>query len=121
MLVSDNEYLLGVLNSKVTQYLVQQSAAGRQGGFLEFKPMYISKIAIPEEPKSKTLPKLVKKLLSILKDDSSDEIFKIEAEIDARIAQLYGLTEEEYSIILSETDTSERFRTAALKAYRALA
>jgi hypothetical protein len=45
----------------------------------------------------------------------------IEYEIDARVAQLYGLTEEEYSLILSEMDTPERFRTVALNAYRDLA
>jgi hypothetical protein len=31
------------------------------------------------------------------------------------------LTEEEYSLILSETDTADHFRTAALNAYRDLA
>lgn len=46
-LVSDSRYLLGVLNSQTTKYLVSQSAAARQGGFLEYKPMYVSPIPIP--------------------------------------------------------------------------
>jgi len=47
IIVSDSRYLLGILNSKVTEYLVSQSGAKRQGDFLEFKPMYISTLAIP--------------------------------------------------------------------------
>ena len=42
MMASDSKYLLGILNSRITRYLVSQSAAERQSGYLEFKPMYIS-------------------------------------------------------------------------------
>ncbi|WP_343407234.1 TaqI-like C-terminal specificity domain-containing protein [Candidatus Amarolinea dominans] len=35
-------YLLGVLNSKVLWWYIRQTAASRQGGFYEFKPMYVS-------------------------------------------------------------------------------
>jgi type I restriction-modification system DNA methylase subunit len=40
-------YLLAILNSQVTWWLVQQSFASRQGGFFEFKPMYVSQLPIP--------------------------------------------------------------------------
>lgn len=40
-------YLLAVLNSTVSWWLTQQLFASRQGGFYEFKPMYVSQIPIP--------------------------------------------------------------------------
>ena len=53
MMVSESRYLLGILNSRITQYFVSQSAATRQGGFLEFKPMYISPLIV--DPKNETV------------------------------------------------------------------
>jgi len=63
IIVSGSKYLLGVLNSRVTQYLVSQSAAERQGGYLEYKPMYISPLAIPEQPKNENISNLVNPIL----------------------------------------------------------
>lgn len=43
LIISNSQYLLGILNSQVTQYSVSQSAATRQGGFLEYKPIGLSR------------------------------------------------------------------------------
>jgi len=118
MMVSDSKYLLGILNSTITQYLVSQSAAGRQGGFLEFKPMYISPIAIPKIPKNDKISTCVDKIINSIKTDSNANIISIEAEMDARVAHLYKLTEEEFSLILNETNTPDPFRVATLNTYR---
>ena len=40
-------FLLAVLNSTVSWWLTQQIFASKQGGFYEFKPMYVSQIPIP--------------------------------------------------------------------------
>ena len=45
----------------------------------------------------------------------------LEAEIDGRVAHLYALTEEEYSLILSELKPPDPFRVAALNFYRYIA
>jgi len=45
----------------------------------------------------------------------------VEAEIDARVVHLYELTEEEYSLILRESKTSDPFREAALNFHRDIA
>jgi len=42
-------------------------------------------------------------------------------EIDGRVAHLYELTEEEYSLILSELKLPDPFRVAALNFYRDIA
>ena len=44
-----------------------------------------------------------------------------EAEIDARVAHLYELSEEEYSFILNETKKPDPLRMAALNFYRDIA
>lgn len=43
-------YCLGVLNSNVSWWVTRQSFASRQGGFYEFKPMYVSQLPIPHAP-----------------------------------------------------------------------
>lgn len=40
-------YLLAVLNSPVSWWLTQQAFASKQGGFYEFKPMYVAQVPIP--------------------------------------------------------------------------
>jgi hypothetical protein len=42
----DINYTLGVLNSSLMWWFIQQIAASRQGGFFEFKPAYVSQIPI---------------------------------------------------------------------------
>ncbi|MCB0065479.1 MAG: Eco57I restriction-modification methylase domain-containing protein, partial [Caldilineaceae bacterium] len=45
--VSDDvEYLLGLLNSDILWWFMKQTAASKQGGFYEFKPMYVVQIPI---------------------------------------------------------------------------
>jgi hypothetical protein len=39
-------YLLGILNSKLCFFYISKIAAGRRGGFFEYKPMYVSRIPI---------------------------------------------------------------------------
>ncbi|MBC6962584.1 MAG: hypothetical protein DWB48_07605 [Nitrosomonas sp.] len=41
-------YLLAILNSTITQYFIASIGATRQGGFIEYKPMYVSQIPIAE-------------------------------------------------------------------------
>ena len=35
-------YLVGVLNSKVSDFVIQKIASTKQGGYYEYKPMYVS-------------------------------------------------------------------------------
>jgi hypothetical protein len=101
--VSNSKYLLGILNSRVTQYLVSQSAAERQGGYLEYKPMYISPLAIPEQPKDEKISSIVDKILIAKSKDPLADVTKLERQIDLLVYQLYKLTPEEIKIIEGET------------------
>ena len=55
-------YLLAILNSPVSWWLTQQSFASRQGGFYEFKPMYVAQVPIPAttEPRQALIGGIVK-------------------------------------------------------------
>lgn len=49
IIVSDDwRYLSAVLNSAISLWLTRQLFASKQGGFFEFKPMYVSAIPIPQ-------------------------------------------------------------------------
>jgi hypothetical protein len=106
IIVSDSKYLLGILNSQVTRYLVSQSAAERQGGFLEYKPMYISPLAIPAQPQDEGISLLVGQILAITKDtdylcnpSNQAKVKELERQIDQLVYQLYGLTVEEIAVV----------------------
>lgn len=48
ILVSEEwRYLLAILNSPLSWWVTQQTFASKQGGFFEFKPMYVSQVPIP--------------------------------------------------------------------------
>jgi adenine-specific DNA-methyltransferase len=48
IIVSDNwRYVLTVLNSAVSWWLTRELFASKQGGYFEFKPMYVSAIPVP--------------------------------------------------------------------------
>lgn len=48
IIVTDEwRYVLAVLNSSVSWWITQQTFSGKQGGFFEFKPMYVSQLPIP--------------------------------------------------------------------------
>ncbi|MEB3151271.1 MAG: hypothetical protein VKL60_19910 [Sphaerospermopsis sp.] len=77
-------YLLAVLNSPVTQYLVSQSAATRQGGFLEYKPMYILLLSIPKatDTQDACVTRMVDKILEIKRQNPKADTTELEREID---------------------------------------
>ena len=104
LIVSEHEkyFLLAILNSQITQYIVSQNAAVRQGGFLEFKPMYVSQIPIATATKAeqKAIETLVQKCL----EAKGQNVGQWEQEIDEIVARLYGLSDEDMQIIRGNTD-----------------
>lgn len=49
IIVTDEwKYVLAVLNSSLSWWLTQQVFSGKQGGYYEFKPMYVSQVPIPK-------------------------------------------------------------------------
>ena len=113
-------YLFGIINSKVADIVIHSISSTKQGGYFEYKPMYVSKIPIHtidySNPFDVTLHdrmvSLVDQMLSLHKQlqeartpqDQTRLQRQIEAtdrQIDALVYELYGLTEEEILIVES--------------------
>jgi hypothetical protein len=85
----DDRYLLGVLNSSmITNYFLEVGATVR-GGYLRFKRQYVEHIPIPSAPASErtVIADLVQRCL----DARGVGCGEWEAEIDGRVARLYGV------------------------------
>ncbi len=93
----DNEYLLGILNSKIINWFLQHIAATKRKGFLELKPVYLSQIPIPmaTEADKKAIATLVQKCLEV----QGVGIQAWEEAIDIKLTDLYGLNAQEMLII----------------------
>jgi hypothetical protein len=95
---NEPNYLLGILNSSVLWWFIQRTAASKQGGFYEFKPMYVSKLPIPQASASDR--NAISKLVQNCIDAKGQGVEHWEAEINDRVARLYGLTPDEMNQIM---------------------
>lgn len=80
--------LLGILNSKIVQHHFSQICPKVRGDFMRFKSIYVSQIPIPDMTKTEKIriETLVEQRLQ-----PSHQAELLEAEINDRVAHLYGL------------------------------
>ncbi|MGG6242869.1 Eco57I restriction-modification methylase domain-containing protein [Nodosilinea sp. AN01ver1] len=94
-------YLMGILNSKLAWHYLSQTAAvlGDPGknGRLRLKRIYVSQIPIP--PASDADKAVISALVQKCLDAKGQGVAQWEAEIDDRVAHLYGLTPYDLKII----------------------
>ncbi|MBW2663144.1 MAG: N-6 DNA methylase [Deltaproteobacteria bacterium] len=116
----NNKFLAGFLNSKLCAFWLRYKGK-MQGNNYQVDKEPLINIPIPQISPQSQLPfiSLVDTILA--KKEKSEDTTALEAEIDARVAHLYNLTEEEYSLILKETNCPDPFRVAALNVYRDIA
>ena len=95
MIVPGNRYLLAALNSKVVDYYIRTLGVVRNGGFFEYKPMFVEKIPIPKITTEQELA--FDELLSSSLTDSDRD-----AKTDKLMCELYGLSEEEISFLQNQ-------------------
>lgn len=117
-------FMLGLLNSKVLDWVLQKKSANFQGGWFSFESRFIRPLPIrridfnnPTEKKMhddvvalvERMLELNKRLAPIRKEYSHEhdelvkEIEKTDKEIDNLVYDLYGLTEEERKIVGGQT------------------
>jgi len=115
---TDDLYLLGILSSKVADIVIHSISSTKQGGYFEYKPMYVSQIPIrtidfsdpADVARHDRMVSLVEQMLALHKQlpeagTPHEKIAlqrRIEAtdgQIDALVYELYGLTEEEIGIV----------------------
>jgi type I restriction-modification system DNA methylase subunit len=95
------EFITALLNSKPLFWFMRQTAAQKQGGFYEFKPMYVSALPIPAVPteQQKPVERLVERILMAKQRDAKADVSALEREIDELVYALYGLTQEEIALV----------------------
>lgn len=116
----DDLYLLGILNSKVADFVVHLISSTKQGGYFEYKPMYVQQIPIhtidsnfEDKARHDRIVSLVDSMLALHKQlakartDHEQTLLQrqIEAtdkQIDQLVYELYGLTEEEIRIVKAQ-------------------
>jgi hypothetical protein len=87
LIVPASNYLLGVLNSKLADYFIRSLGVTRNGGYFEYKPMFIEKLPVPLS--NDEVETNINKLIQI-KDYQS---------IDRLVYEIYGLSEDEIQFI----------------------
>ncbi len=125
--VKDNlKYFLGVLNSKILWFFMSSTGYVLRGGYFTFKTEYLKPFPIPcslsATPPTKNqhdlIVRLVDQILTAKKQNPDAFTLPLEAQIDGLVAHLYGLSEEEFSLVLSQLSLPDPERVAAANAYR---
>jgi adenine-specific DNA-methyltransferase len=118
----NNKYLTSLLNSKIIEFWLLHKGK-LQGNLYQIDKYPLLHIPIfkTDEKNRSSIIFLFDRILSEKKSNPMAYTTPLEAEIDARVAHLYNLTEEEYSLILKETNCPDPFRVAALNVYRDIA
>jgi len=88
MIVPASNYLLGILNSKLADYYIRRLGVTRNGGYFEYKPMFVEQLPVPVDCKFKT----------IIEEAVSR---RDERQIDRIVYDMYGLSSEEIRYIES--------------------
>ena len=86
-------YLLGILNSKLMNYLFATKFLN-----LAIKAEYLKQVMIPSESDERII-EIVKEILQKKRINSNADTLYLEAEIDQLVYQIYGLTDEEIAIV----------------------
>jgi len=118
LIVSNDKYLLGILNSKLIQLFLKNVCDKVQGGFYRLKIIYVKQIPIrvinllnqEDKKKYNCLIEMVETMLNlqtkyhnsrleIEKSMFEKQIDILDKKIDRLVYELYGLTEEEIKIV----------------------
>jgi hypothetical protein len=97
----DLYYLLGLINSKLFSYYARNkySSTALRGGYIELRVFQIKELPIYDWKNKGLINNLVRNILEIKAQNSSDDTTELENRIDLLVYQLYDLTEEEINII----------------------
>lgn len=125
IIASDDLYLLGILNSPIPDIILRSIASTKQGGYYEYKPMYITQLPIPStmrlgakgKSRHDKMVSLVQRMLDLHKQLQSAktehergvlerQITATDNEIDHLVYELYDLTPDEIAIV--EESTSDK-------------
>jgi hypothetical protein len=95
MIVPGSQYLLTMLNSKVADYYIRNLGVVRNGGFFEYKPMFVEQIPVP-------LPReeVVASIEEVFNSDVPDELK--EKRLEEIIESMFDFTEPEIAYLRNQ-------------------
>ena len=90
-----------MLNSKLLFFILARESNKFRGGYITCTKQYVENLPIKMIDSPSQLPfiTLANKILSIKKTNPTADTTALEAEIDALVYQLYGLTEDEIKLV----------------------
>lgn len=96
------KYILGILNSKLLQWVIYDLCPVKMGNARKYGLDYIKKLPIAEADNllQNKIEELVDKVIYMKKENI--ETVEVETQIDQLVYELYGLTEEEIKIVGGE-------------------
>jgi hypothetical protein len=89
MIVPASKYLLGMLNSKIADYFIRKLGVTRNGGYFEYKPMFVEQLPIPVSSEYKHL---IEEYVTSANEEQIDRI----------AYKIYGLNQEEIDYVESK-------------------
>ena len=95
IIVPANKYLLATLNSKIADFYIRSLGVTRNGGYFEYKPMFIEKLPVPQltENLQSEFITLTDAVLNAIKQNKNP--YQLEEDIDNLVYKLYDLDEDE--------------------------
>jgi len=100
-IAEDPDSLCAILNSRVLWWALTQTAATKQNGYYEFKPLYMRQLPIPPataDEKSR-LSDLARQAAAFAQAGDPAALRQTEAEIDRLVGQLFHLTPAEIALM----------------------
>ncbi|RZB31668.1 MAG: hypothetical protein SRB2_04637 [Desulfobacteraceae bacterium Eth-SRB2] len=106
------KYMLGLINSNLLNFYYHSLNPEMGEALAEVKKENVEKLIIKKasDKKKKGIIGIVDKVLTTKKSNPLADTIALETEIDAHVAHLYNLTEEEYALVLKETNCPTRLR-----------
>ena len=95
MIVPGSQYLLAMLNSKVADCYIRNLGVVRNGGFFEYKPMFVEQIPVPH-PQAE----LVASIEDVFNSDASDDLK--DQRIEEIIESMFDFTELEIAYLRNQ-------------------
>ncbi len=108
LITPGNKYILAVLNSQLGDSFIRSLGVTRNGGYFEYKPMFVERLPVPKisDDSQRPFEIHVDQILEITgtEDYSQNqqkqaEVKTLETKIDRMVYDLYGLTEDEIKIV----------------------
>jgi adenine-specific DNA-methyltransferase len=92
-----NEVILGILNSKISEFLMKSLCPIKQGGFYKISSQYLNAFPIPSDDNE--IYKSIRNIVLEIHSNKTSNNLDLIKQIDKLVYQLYKLTDDEISLI----------------------